>query len=383
MLTTEYIEWKEIFNAIGHPSCIFDTDFNIMSINTASSKVLNKSEDEVRGEKCYKLFHGIDEPIEGCPLKKMIVSDHFETMEVEIEALNGTFLVSCSPLYDKEGHLKEVIHIATDITERKRTEKALEKAVKTIETLNKDLENKVEIRTQELKRSQSQLIQTEKLSVIGQLAGGLSHELNSPLAGLLPLIEKYREKEEKSSEAYNEMTLMLEGCVHMAKIVKDFNLFSEASECGYTALNLNSMIDDTLSFSSKQFMHKGNEIIKEYADNLPEIQGEKPKLQQVILNMITNAGDAMPDGGRLIIRTYVAEDKSKVAMEFIDNGCGITREDTKKIFDPFFTTKEEKEKIGLGLSVSYGIIKEHGGDISVESEPGKGTKFTVFLPVAK
>ncbi|MEN8262339.1 MAG: PAS domain S-box protein [Nitrospirota bacterium] len=125
MLTTEHIKWKEIFNAIGHPSCIFDTEFNILSINTAASKLLNKSEDEVRGKKCYKLFHGFDEPVEGCPLKKMIASGQFKTVEIEIEAFNGTFLVSCSPLYDKEGNLKEVIHIATDITDRKNAKKEL------------------------------------------------------------------------------------------------------------------------------------------------------------------------------------------------------------------------------------------------------------------
>jgi PAS domain S-box-containing protein len=125
MLSTEYIEWKEIFNAIGHPSCIFDTEFNILSINTLASKLLNKSEDEVRGKKCYKLLHGLDEPVEGCPLKKMVASGDFETVEVEIEALNGTFMVSCSPLHDREGNIKEVIHIATDITEYKKLENEL------------------------------------------------------------------------------------------------------------------------------------------------------------------------------------------------------------------------------------------------------------------
>ncbi|MCK5503773.1 MAG: GHKL domain-containing protein, partial [Thermodesulfovibrionia bacterium] len=159
--------------------------------------------------------------------------------------------------------------------------------------------------------------------------------------------------------------------------------FSRESKGEYSELNVNKVIDDTLGFSASKIKQKGIQITKEYEDALPKVDGEKTELQQVILNMITNALDAMTDGGKLTIRTDITKDKNNVIMEFIDNGTGIEKEHLGKIFDPFYTTKRPGKGTGLGLSVSYKIIKKHGGNISVESEPGKGTKFTIYLPAVK
>ena len=232
---------------------------------------------------------------------------------------------------------------------------------------------------EELTKSQTQLIQSEKLSAMGQMAGGLAHELNSPLAGLLPMLEKYKNEAEKDSRTYTELSLMHKACEYMAKIVRDFGVFSRESKGEFSELDLNTVIEDTLSFSKSRSKQKNIQIIKEYKDNICKVMGEKTSLQQVILNIMGNAVDAMTEGGIFTIKTGRLDD-NKVYIEFIDNGSGINRENLGKIFDPFYTTKRPGKGTGLGLSISFGIIEKHGGEITVESEPGKGTKFTVLLP---
>jgi PAS domain S-box-containing protein len=284
---------------------------------------------------------------------------------------------------DEKGKISRVVGVMLDITERKRAEKELQKAKEEIEGWNRELEIRVKEKTEDLVKSQAQLIQSEKLSAMGQMAGGLAHELNSPLGGLLPMLEKYKNEAEKDSKEYNELSLMHKACEHMAKIVRDFGSFSRESKGEYYELNLNEVIDDTLGFIASRIKQKGIQLIREYKDTLPKVNGEKTELQQVILNMITNAIDAMTDDGEFTIRTDISKDRNKVIMEFIDNGAGIEKEYLGKIFDPFQTTKRPGKGTGLGLSVSYKIIEKHGGNISVESEPGKGTKFTIYLPAVK
>ncbi|MBI4682992.1 MAG: PAS domain S-box protein [Nitrospirae bacterium] len=268
-----------------------------------------------------------------------------------------------------------------DISERIKAEEALRKAREEIESWNRELEKRVREKSDELRKSQSRLIQSEKFSAMGQLAAGLAHELNSPLAGLLPLLEKYRRKAEKGSEAYNELTLMLKAGEHMAKIVRDFGSFSRDDKGALVELGLNEMIEDTLNFSAGQLKKRGIKIIREYAEGLPPVNADRTGLQQVVLNVVANARDAMPGGGEFLIKTGFTEEGNNVTMEFTDNGQGISEEVLDKIFDPFFTTKKHGDGVGLGLSVSYGIIKKHNGEISVESTQGKGTTFTVVLPV--
>ncbi len=247
--------------------------------------------------------------------------------------------------------------------------------------MNRELEKRVEEKTDELVRSQAQLQQSEKLSAMGRMSSGLAHELNSPLAGLLPMLEKYRDEAKAGTEAHLELSLMLKACNYMARIVKDFGVFSRESKGDLTELQLNEVIEDTLSFIAVKLRHNGIKLIKEYSDGLPSIFCDKTEIQQVIINIITNACDAMPEGGEFTIKTGTSEKKSKVTIEFIDNGPGIQKDNIDRIFDPFFTTKRPGEGTGLGLSVSYAIIKKHGGKITVKSLPDKGTKFRVNLPV--
>jgi signal transduction histidine kinase len=246
--------------------------------------------------------------------------------------------------------------------------------------LYSELEKKIEEKTEELKKSQAQLIQSEKLSAIGQMSAGLAHELNSPIAGLLLLVKQYRERAREDSEEYRHLTLMYNACEHMARVVKDFCAFSRRTQGEYADVNLIEVIESTLNLASSQFKQKNIQVIKKYAEKFPEIRGNRTELQQVILNIIKNSTDSMDENGILVIETAISNDGRNVTMKFTDNGSGISKEDLGRIFDPFYTTKAYGEGMGMGLSISYGIVNNHGGKISAESELSKGTKITVSLP---
>jgi len=288
------------------------------------------------------------------------------------------------------GEMADLMALVLVHDKRRQAEEALQQA-------NDELERRVQIRTLELseeiaerKRAEAkekkllvQLLQTEKLSSIGLLAAGVAHELNSPLTGLLSLLRTYRKRSKKKSENYQILTEMLDASEHMAKIVNDLNHFSKESGDEHTELDLHDVIETTLSFSEHQMTNRNIKVIKKYENSLPKLMGNKSQLQQVVLNIVNNAKDALSGGGELTITTCCDKEHKKVLMEFADTGEGIEESKLLKIFDPFYTTKSRGKGTGLGLSVSHGIIQSHKGEILVESQMGKGTKFIIKLPAVE
>ncbi|HYE71738.1 MAG TPA: ATP-binding protein, partial [Blastocatellia bacterium] len=165
-----------------------------------------------------------------------------------------------------------------------------------------------------------------------------------------------------------------------SSIVNNLLNFSRVSDSRLAEVDLPRVIDDTIQLLDAQLRNTQIEVVRRYAENVPPAQGNAPKLQQVFMNMILNARDAMPQGGRLEI-SVEADDQTAVVC-FRDTGTGIAPENLAKIYDPFFTTKQIGQGTGLGLAVSYGIIQDHGGHIQVESQPGAGTQFRITLPLA-
>lgn len=225
-----------------------------------------------------------------------------------------------------------------------------------------------------------QLLHFEKLAAVGQLGAGVAHELNNPLTGLLGLMRSRQKKVAEGSLEGKDNALMLRACEHMAKIIKDLSDFARPSRGEWEDMTLEDVINTTLTFSISEFKIRGTKITTDYQDNPSKVKGDKVQLQQVVLNILTNARDAMPEQGELIVRTERLEGDKKVMMAFSDNGTGIQEADLPKIFDPFFTTKRPGKGTGLGLSVTYSIVKQHGGEIRVESVVGKGSTFSVLLP---
>ncbi|MCK4384799.1 MAG: HAMP domain-containing protein [candidate division Zixibacteria bacterium] len=244
----------------------------------------------------------------------------------------------------------------------------------------------------DLKKSREQLLQQEKLACVGQLAAGVAHELNNPLSGILGYsqfaLEKITQKplKELTEEDISTYSQYLKDMEQQSKrckaIIQSLLKFSRASiKEDFEPTDVNSILKEIFTFVKHQLEKHKVKLEEGLSPSLPLIIGNVSQLQQVFTNLILNAIQAMPDGGKLTVLTKVSEDKKTLEISFADTGEGISKENLSKIFEPFFTTKKVGQGTGLGLSVSYGIVKDHGGDIQVENTEGKGTTFTVVLPV--
>jgi signal transduction histidine kinase len=237
--------------------------------------------------------------------------------------------------------------------------------------------------TQQLKDSQEQLIQSEKLSSLGQLAASIAHEVNNPLSGIL-MYTQLLAKRINSDKATKESTLdylakMESELVRSTGLVRNLLDFARQSAPALVETDLNDIVNRVLELTAHSARLNKVEVVKELDPSLPRLTADANQLQQVCTNLVVNAIQAMPQGGRLTLRTSLAD--SQLKLEVQDTGSGISPENMRKLFTPFFSTKKEVKGVGLGLAVSYGIIQRHRGKIEVQSEEGKGTTFTVYLPV--
>ena len=234
--------------------------------------------------------------------------------------------------------------------------------------------------TEELKLRQ-EVIQNEKMAAIGMLAGGVAHEINNPLGGVLAFTQLLLKKNQD-----NEMTEDLKEIEHSAvrcrKIVQDLLDFSRLSkEKEKCLVNINNLIEKVMPFVRLEMRSLNVESILNLDPHLPQIMAIPNRLQQVFLNLMTNACHAMQKGGTLKISTGQEPKENKIWIHVQDTGVGIPKEIHEHVFEPFFTTKDPGKGTGLGLAVSYRIVKEHQGDIHFVSQPGKGTTFYVELPM--
>ena len=244
----------------------------------------------------------------------------------------------------------------------------------------KTLEKRVEERTRELRDMQDFLVQSEKLASLGKMAAGVAHEINNPLTAILINTHLLLEKLEKRDFAYESLNLIADETMRCTQIVKGLLEFSRQTPPLKAPTDINETIDRTVQLLKNQASFQNIQIIKEFDSGLPPIPLDKNKIQQVLMNFMLNASEAMPSGGSLTIISQPGADQRHVLVRFIDTGVGIPKENIPRLFDPFFTTKSTGT--GLGLALSYGIVQQHQGKIEVRSELGKGSVFTISLPLA-
>jgi PAS domain S-box-containing protein len=274
-----------------------------------------------------------------------------------------------------------------DTTQRKALEKKLERER---DQWQRTLETKVEEKTRRLKEAQAKLIQSEKMATLGEVVSGASHELNNPLAGILSAIQLLRSTALTQPivpalmDGIDVLENMESAAIRCQRIVEDLIRFSTQTRCEFLPLQLNEVLRDSLEAMSDQFSRGGIKVKWQRDDSLPPIEGDFLKLFEMCTNILQNAKNALPDEGVVEISTRLVKKYAQTPHVMIcirDTGSGIPAKNLSKIFDPFFTTKPVGRGPGLGLTVSYGIIKRHGGDVDVRSALGKGTRVTVALPV--
>jgi two-component system NtrC family sensor kinase len=233
---------------------------------------------------------------------------------------------------------------------------------------------------EELEARQEQIIHSRKIASLGTLVSGVAHELNNPINNIILTVDSLMGGRKSSEERRRDMLNdILTQAVRASGIVKNLLDFSRSETAIIEDLDIVQLLRKTIQISENQIAVNNIKLRVDLATELPVVKGNRQALQQVFINLLTNAVHAMPSGGELLVRA-AAENHRKILIDVRDTGCGIAEENLPYIFDPFFTTKEVGKGTGLGLSVSYGIIKKHGGRITVESIPGKGSTFTVVLP---
>lgn len=258
-------------------------------------------------------------------------------------------------------------------------QKGLEHRRLSLENLSyqRDLERKVELRTQDLERAYRELIQAEKLSEVGRLAAGVVHEVLNPLSVVMGRIEMAL-MEVDGDAARRSLKIARQQLRRAVKIMDNLRDFSRQRPPQRTSVDLNALLAHAIELLSHDIKRYGISVETAF-DGVPDVEADADQLGQVFLNVIKNAIEAMPDGGRLSIRTRSAENGARVEVAVADTGVGIALENEGRIFDLFFTTK--KNGTGLGLGICRGIVEAHGGAISVDSRVGEGATFVILLPI--
>ncbi len=239
-------------------------------------------------------------------------------------------------------------------------------------------------RDEQLKEyTQQQIMKSERLATLGQLAAGVAHEINNPLGAVLMYTHLSLEEMEAGDPRRQNLEKVVGEATRCKDIVKDLLDFARQTEPKVEESDANEILERALSLLENQALFQNVKITRVFSPSLPKVMMDSSQIQQVFTNIILNAAEAVNGEGGLTVATRIALDGKSIEIEFTDTGCGVSQENLEKIFDPFFTTKQVGRGTGLGLAVSYGIVARHKGTINVKSELGKGSTFIVKLPIRR
>ncbi len=347
-------KYRRIFEGSKDTIIVAGCDGIIQDINPSGLEMLkcNNKGQLLNSVALNDLFTTHDEYVRF--IKKMESQGYVKEYETKLKALDGAeidALITANYRTDEEGKVCGYEAIIKDITS--------------------------------WKRFQEQLKEADRLASIGEMAAGLAHEINNPLGIIMGYTGMLLKDLEKDDPRRDDLEIIYKNTEACKKIVEDLLKFSRKTETKPQKTNINRIIDDVVEFLSYRLEEKDVNIHKELDMAMPEIMVDAEKIKQVFVNMLINAWQAVEEGGNIWIRTYMNADATRAIIEIEDNGCGIKPEHKRRVFEPFFTTKEPGDGTGLGLSVSYGIVKEHGGEIFVNSTPGEGTVFVIELPAGQ
>lgn len=348
-------ELENIFESISDLVYFNSSDYTIKKVNKAVIEKIGKPADEIIGKKCYEVFHGMSEPWEKCPHFKTLMTKKPNIAEIEDPYLKGTLLISSSPIFDKAGEIFGTVHIVRDISE--------------------------------IKNLREKVASAERMAALGEMAAKVAHEIRNPLLSIGGFARRLQSR--LKGEMQEHARIIVEEVQRLEGILNDTLSFVKSARAQKKIVDINELLDNITSLLEPALHDSGNLLIKDIKVPV-RVFIDHDRIKEAILNIVTNAIQAT-DKGTITIRVYTATaydnvtpfgnraEKQEAIIEVEDNGCGIKEEDIDRIFDPFFTTRTAGT--GLGLSITKRIIEEHDGRIEVESKLGRGTKFTIYLPL--
>jgi len=354
---------ETILNGINDQMMVIDLDYRIVEVNRALLEMVGMRREDVVGKHCYEVSHHLQEPCSSpdhpCPLKDAVANGKAASTTHVHFAKDGRehyIHVVCHPIFDESGKVVRVIDLSRDITK---------------EVIDR-----------------TRMLHDDKMTSLGRLSASVVHEINNPLTGILnfiKLMQRMLNKGQPSEADLANMKTYLEMVYNetsrVSKTVSNLLAFSRKTKPEFTVVDLHQLIEETLALTEYQMRLQGITVKRQFADNLLPVSADPGQLKQALLNLFLNAQDAMPQGGTLTVQTKNYHNR-EVIIRVTDTGVGIPKESFSQIFEPFYTTKK-KGGVGLGLSVVYGIIRDHKGLIKVDSIVGQGTTFTIRLPAMK
>ncbi len=365
-------EWEQTFDAVTDMICIIGAEYEIMRVNRAMSDRFGVKPEELIGRRCYEVLHGQPSPLPDCPHARMIRGDAGHIEEIEQKMLGGFFDVTVSPLRDPEGKISACVHVARDVTERKKAE-------------------------EERLQMEQKFQQTQRLESLGVLTGGIAHDFNNILTIILGYCHIIINGIDPVVDPILHVKQVEKAASRAADLCRQMLTYAGKNSLVKTLINMNQLVDENVKML-KSAIKRNINIELELKPDVPEIVGDNAQIQQVVMNLIINAAEAIGERGGIIrIRLEKKTVRNKAiekdffgnrirngeyaCLEVSDNGCGMSIDTQKRIFEPFYTTKFTGR--GLGMSVLLGIINSHEGGLQLFSEPGKGSRFRLYFPLQK
>lgn len=357
----------------------------IQTVNPAAERLFGYATEEMVGKNVSMLMPSPYQEQHDGYLSSYLATGVKKIIGIGREAVglrkNGTtFPIDLSVAEARLGQERAFVGIIRDISERKRAEKALEESRESLQKAVAELQS----RNEEIRAMTQQLWQAAKLASVGELAASIAHELNNPLATVSLRAESILAQTPEEDRRRRALEIIQQETKRMGELVANLLQFSRRGEDQVSTVDLRHELAKSVELIQHHFRKRQVAVIQDLAVNTPIIYGDRQKLRQVFLNLLTNASDAMPRGGTLTLRAgpaAMADGRPGVQIEFADTGVGISAENLQKIMEPFFTTKEEGKGTGLGLAICRRIVTEHAGAIEITSKVGVGTSVCVLLPL--
>jgi len=345
-------EWEDTFNTITDMITIHDNDFNIVRANKAAEKILGLPTPGISKVKCYQYYHGKDCPPQECGSCECYKTEKPTAFEIYEPLLDMHLEVRAMPRFEDDKQMTGLIHVIRDISERKQVEQSLQR--------------------------------TEQLKLVGEWAAGLAHEIKNPLAGIKGSVEVLLQEPNISDDDRSLIAQAVDEIKRIELLLKSLLNFAKPPQLQLMPTELNDLLDKTITFSLKHPLLSSNSpapitVLRDFEPGLPETMADPMQMQQVFLNLMLNAIEAMPEGGELAVKTAYRRSLNSIHIAIADNGKGMEPTALDQIFQPFFTTK--RKGTGLGLAITRRLVEEHRGELHVESTPGKGTVFKIALQV--